>query len=255
MSSRDSSFDIGNTVKSTLASWSQYLRDEYDNLQPDSLEAEDSLESFKRRIHGTYATEKYCGNGSLMRVLPTALIARSEPEAVTLAQQSSMTTHPHLRCQHACMVYASVVYQALNGASKTELAVSLAESVDDIVNNNIAETALEPIIRERLQRYQKLQDWEDKSVDAIRSTGYVVDSLEAALWAFFKSDSFEEGAILAVNLGDDADTVGAIYGGLAGAFYGAETIPERWLQKLKRVDMLDEVIEKIHTSREKLVLT
>ena len=66
----------------------------------------------------------------------------------------------------------------------------------------------------------------------IRGTGYVVESLEAALWAFYRSTSFRDGALLAVNLGDDADTTGAVYGQLVGAFYGEQGIPEAWRAKL-----------------------
>jgi len=71
-----------------------------------------------------------------------------------------------------------------------------------------------------------------KEPPEIKGSGYVVASLEAALWAFAKSDSFEAGALLAVNLGDDADTTGAVYGQIAGAYYGASRIPGRWLGML-----------------------
>ena len=74
---------------------------------------------------------------------------------------------------------------------------------------------------------------------SIKGSGYVTRSLEAALWAFAKSTSFEHGALLAVNLGDDADTTGAIYGQLAGAFYGVDAIPERWRAKLAKLEVLE----------------
>ena len=77
----------------------------------------------------------------------------------------------------------------------------------------------------------------------IQSSGYVVHTLEAALWAFFSTSTFQEGALKAVNLGDDADTVGAIYGGLSGAWYGIEVIPNEWIEGLQAKSMLDEVAE------------
>ena len=77
----------------------------------------------------------------------------------------------------------------------------------------------------------------------VKSSGYVVHTLEAALWAFFSTLSFQEGALKVVNLGDDADTVGAVYGGLAGAWYGIEAIPNEWIDGLQAKSMLDEVIE------------
>lgn len=81
------------------------------------------------------------------------------------------------------------------------------------------------------------------AVNEIRSTGFVVDTLEAALWVFFTTDGFEEGALKVVNLGDDADTVGAVYGGLAGGFYGVEGLPREWLDGLVRRDLVDGVVE------------
>lgn len=71
----------------------------------------------------------------------------------------------------------------------------------------------------------------------------MVATLEAALWSFFTTSGFREGAVKAVNLGDDADTVGAVYGGLAGAFYGVEDIPMEWMDGLMRRDLVDEVME------------
>jgi ADP-ribosylglycohydrolase len=77
-----------------------------------------------------------------------------------------------------------------------------------------------------------------KQPPEIRGTGYVVRSLEAALWAFHRSDSFQEGCLLAVNLGDDADTTAAVYGQLAGAFYGEDGIPARWRLRLALYDLI-----------------
>jgi ADP-ribosylglycohydrolase len=88
-------------------------------------------------------------------------------------------------------------------------------------------------------------DFLKKSRDEIKSSGYVVDTFEAALWAFFTTDTFEDGAILAVNLADDSDTVGAVYGTLAGAYYGFEAIPERWLKALQGRKYLDGVFNDV----------
>ena len=84
-----------------------------------------------------------------------------------------------------------------------------------------------------------------KPAGAVCGTGYVMDSLEAALWAFARSASFEEGALLAVNLGDDADTTGAVYGQLAGAFYGGAGIPARWLERLHLRAEIGEMAERL----------
>ena len=98
-----------------------------------------------------------------------------------------------------------------------------------------------------------LGSYQDKQALEIRGSGYVVDSLEAALWAFWNSSSFEEGALLAVNLGDDADTTGAVYGQIAGAHYGMKGIPKRWLKKLawrSRIQLLADKIYSLSKSHE-----
>lgn len=252
MSVVDKCFDIGVSTRSALADWENLLNAEYNGLHPDSQAAEEALFAIEKKMKDRYSKENCCGNGSLMRVLPCALIAPSEPEVVQLAQESSMTTHPHPRCAHACMIYSALVHQVLNGASKSELAISLGESVN-MTPSNISDTPIEPIIKERLGGYRRLADWEARSSESIRSTGYVVDTLEAVLWSFFTTTSFEDAAIRAVNLGDDADTVGAICGGLAGAFYGVETIPEAWLGEMKRMELLEDVAKKILDFRAKSV--
>ena len=79
----------------------------------------------------------------------------------------------------------------------------------------------------------------------IMSSGYVVHTLEAALWAFLSTSTFQEGALKVVNLGDDADTVGAVYGGLSGAWYGIDAIPSEWIEGLQAKSMLDGVIDEV----------
>ena len=80
----------------------------------------------------------------------------------------------------------------------------------------------------------------------IRGTGYVVDTLEAVLWAFHGTESFREGALKVVNLGDDADTTGAIYGQIAGAYYGVEAIPPEWRNKLTMRSEIGQMADRIH---------
>jgi ADP-ribosylglycohydrolase len=85
-----------------------------------------------------------------------------------------------------------------------------------------------------MSQYRSIKDWEKKKPRDMMSSGWVVDTLECALWAFFKYDSWQDGALAVVNLGGDADTVGAVYGGLAGAFYGFESIPSEWMNGMQR---------------------
>ena len=89
-----------------------------------------------------------------------------------------------------------------------------------------------------------------KQPPEIHSTGYVVDSLQAALWAFYQARDFREGALLAVNLGDDADTTGAVYGQLAGAFYGENGIPVAWRDTIAQRELISELAEKLYATAE-----
>ena len=157
-----------------------------------------------------------------------------------LAEKSSECTHPHVRCQDACSLYTWVVYSALEGQKKG----GLAETLGEIVGVGDGKGGIDGVLRERLLGYKTIADWQRKNVDEIGSTGYVVDSLEAALWAFFSTDSFRDGAITVVNLGDDADTVGAIYAGLAGAFYGSNAIPTEWLALMRGMEMVEDVVQR-----------
>jgi len=161
------------------------------------------------------------GNGSIMRLAPVPLFFAFDPTiASDAAAESSRTTHGTKTAVDACRVLSELIVAALRGFNKNEIF-----SPDVLLKNT--RNKLHPNIASIVEgNYKK------KSSDDIHGTGYVVESLEAALWAFWNSSSFEEGALLAVNLGDDADTTGAVYGQLAGAYYGKKGIPNRWLNTL-----------------------
>ena len=96
--------------------------------------------------------------------------------------------------------------------------------------------------------------YKKKNPPDIKGTGYVVESLEAALWAFYNSNSFGEGALMAVNLGNDADTTGAIYGQLAGAYYGEEGIPEKWKRVLAHRDLITQFADELFYLKDRIVV-
>ena len=250
MSSVGYCFDIGVSTRLCLRRWQELINSEIKTLKPGSPTAESAAFTIEKTIRHEFRKEVFCGNGSLMRVLPTALMASSVDEAAALAFQSSLTTHPHARCTSACGLYARLVFLATQISDSHDDKESLALDLTNMVNGTDME--VEQVLKQRLAPYKSVADWFSKPVSEISSSGYVVDSLEASLWAFFTTDAFEEGAIKVVNLGDDADTVGAIYGGLAGAFYGAEAIPDRWLSRMKRKDLLDDVITKVIAFRQGL---
>ena len=171
--------------------------------------------------------EQSAGNGSIMRLAPVVLYALHDPVLLgRVARDQSRVTHGAPQALEACEWFASRLRMAVLGATKDELLI--ADDDDDGHPDLVA-------IRRG--------DWKTKTWDRIGSSGYVVDTLEAALWAVERTESFEEALLLAVNLGDDADTVGAVTGQLAGALYGRGGIPDRWLAKLAWKDRMEQMAD------------
>lgn len=194
-------FDIGNTVRGALERFRR------------------SNDPFSGSTHPDTA-----GNGSLMRLSPVVIHAARRPrEAVRLAGESSRTTHGAATVVDACRAWAALLLGAFRGLSKDELL-----DPDRLLGLGFwHDHPLNPAVAGVLAG-----SYRTKAPPAIRGTGYVVASMEAALWAFHNTETFEAGALAAVNLGEDADTTGAIYGQLAGAFYGLNGIPEEWVAVL-----------------------
>lgn len=168
------------------------------------------------------------GNGSIMRLAPVPLYyASNAADAVRYSAESSKTTHAAAECVDACKYLAALLVEAIDGGSKEQL---LGGELAPLRDERLS-PAIEAIRGGSFKR---------KQPPDIRGTGYVVQSLEAALWAFYRSESFKEGLLLAVNLGEDADTTGAVYGQLAGAYYGVSAIPAVWRE---RIAMKETIIE------------
>lgn len=192
-----------------------------------------ALENFKNNPDNDYpggTSERSAGNGSLMRLAPIPLFygpgKYSDPsQAILYGGLSSKTTHSEIRCIDSCRFFACLVYHAIaTSLPKIDL---LKKALSDIPKPLHGE--VESIAR---------RSWLNKERDAISSSGYVINSLEAALWCFWNTDNFRDGALLAANLGDDADTVAAIYGQIGGAYYGITSIPKGWLAKLYMQDRI-----------------
>ena len=170
------------------------------------------------------------GNGSLMRLAPVALMYGADTQKVQdMAALSSRTTHAAPQCLDACRLFAVALSRALAGQSKQQV---LDFSQPSFGSTDIAEIAQ--------------GSWRSKSRDEIQSSGYVVHSLEAALWCFARHDSFEAAVLEAANLGDDADTTAAIAGQIAGAFWGRSGIPAHWLQKLHQEAEIRQLAQALH---------
>ena len=189
--------------------------------------------------------EPYCGvedpnragNGSVMRLAPVPLFfARNPREAIERSADSSRTTHAARNAVDACRYFGGLLVGAVSGVEKEELLSERYSPVPALWN----EHPLTPEIDE-----VAAGSFKNRQPPEIEGSGYVVRSLEAALWAFCNSSSFEGGCLLAVNLGDDTDTTGAVYGQLAGAFYGVEDIPERWLNTVFQRPVIEGYAEKL----------
>ena len=178
------------------------------------------------------------GNGSLMRLAPVPMrYAGDAAEAIARAADSSRVTHQATEAVDACRYFAGLLVGALQGLDKRTLLTSGYCPVDGLWER-------EPLA-ERVALVAS-GSFKDREPPGIRGTGYVVDALEAALWAFDQTDSFRDGALLAVNLGDDADTTGAIYGQIAGAHYGAEAIPATWRATLAMAREITALADRLH---------
>ena len=160
--------------------------------------------------------------GSLMRLAPVPMYFAGDPvEAIDRSADSSRTTHGAEEAIDACRYFAGLLLGALHGVDKETLLSAAYCPVDGLWERSPLAAKIAAIAD---------GSFKHRDPPDIRGTGYVIDSLEAALWAFHRSRDFREGALLAVNLGDDADTTGAIYGQIAGAHYGVEAKPTEWRQ-------------------------
>jgi ADP-ribosyl-[dinitrogen reductase] hydrolase len=214
MSSTGSCFDIGNTTAA-------------------------ALHRFERGA-GPFAgsTDPHAaGNGSIMRLAPVPIFCHRDPRAaIRYAGDSSRTTHAAPETVDACRYMGGLIVGALRDTPRDTLLSARWSPVPGLWD----EEPLAPRIDE-----VAAGSFLSKEPPQIRGSGYVVESLEAALWAFSRSSSFGEGLLLAVNLGDDADTTGAVYGQIAGAYYGASAIPAGWIEKLAMRELIEGLADRL----------
>lgn len=157
-------------------------------------------------------------NGSIMRLAPVPLAyAHSVEDAIEYSATSSRTTHGAARPVDACRYLGALIASAARGVPKEELLDAAFWRWGEL------DPQIEEIARGSFTRKEPAE---------IHGSGFVVHSLEAALWALWSTDDFRSGCLAAVNLGDDADTTGAVYGQLAGAVYGENGIPKEWRTRL-----------------------
>jgi ADP-ribosyl-[dinitrogen reductase] hydrolase len=174
------------------------------------------------------------GNGCIMRLAPVPLFFYPDvAKAVHWAGESSRTTHGAPECIESCRLLAAMICAGLSGAGK-----------DDVLFGHDPSRYSCPKVRAIAEG-----SYRSKSADQISGSGYVIHCLEASAWCFWRTESFREAVLEAVNLGDDADTTGAVCGQIAGAFYGEPAIPSEWLSRLVMVDEIRAVADRLSSQR------
>lgn len=210
LSSAEYAFGLGHTVSRALARY-ELTGDAYSSGLTEPLSA---------------------GNGSLMRLAPVPLFfAADRAEAIRFSGESSRATHATRLAIDGCRYFGALVAGAAAGLPK-----------DDILAEDYFEGELAPEV-EAVARGSFRRD------DPPDASGYVVHTLEAALWALARSESFREGALLAVNLGGDADTTAAVFGQLAGALEGEDAIPAEWRERLVRRQLVERMADALYGAR------
>ncbi len=175
-------------------------------------------------------TENSNGNGSLMRILPMAYCHKSLTFAELISQvhQVSCITHAHMRSQIACGIYISIAVCLLEGLDPQAAYLQGLENIRQIYSTSEYVSEMSHFARVFSGEIHNLP------LEEIRSSGYVVDTLEASLWCLLNSSNYAEAVLKAVNLGGDTDTTAAVTGGLAGIYYGVENIPSEWVEQIAR---------------------
>lgn len=210
-------FDIGNTCASAIDNYAYY----------------------KLPVHSCGLDGiDYNGNGSLMRIYPFVLFGyynnMDDSEFVDMIAKASALTHAHQCSIDGCIIYAYILKQLLSSQSKDSIYHGLLDVQHKVKNID--------------QYYNRLFMCNIKvfDVDDIISSGYVVDTLEAAIWSLLTTDNYKDCVLNAVNLGSDTDTVGAVAGSLAGALYGIENIPNNWINELKAKNYIEDMCNKAY---------
>jgi len=219
MSTRDEAFDIGFTVYQSVLNY---------------MDTNETTTPLKQ--------EEYSGNGSLMRLAPVVLYYADDiQKAVYYAGKSSLTTHSSPIAIDGCRYFAYILTQLLHGAHKFELFTPQEmKKMNQFFKKEPLHSEISKIAN---------GSFLTKTREQISSSGYIVHTLEASLWAFYNGTSFKNSLLKAVNLGDDADTVGAVTGQLCGAFYGFSQIDKKFLDKLYNKSLILELADKLYELR------
>jgi ADP-ribosyl-[dinitrogen reductase] hydrolase len=210
MSVNGECFDIGNTTRKSIENFKGY-----------------NLESI---------TDDMCGNGSIMRLNPIPIYCvlnnMSIQDCISMAGKSSKTTHNNKLCIDSCRLLSCILYNLLDGVHKDNLITKWQKDIE----KKSTDHRLNNIYNGKFLQMSR---------DQISSSGYSVDTLEAALYSFYKFDNYQDSVLHAVNLGSDSDTVACVTGMICGAYYGIKGVPEKWISNLKKSNLLVETLNKL----------
>lgn len=237
--------EVGFSLKDQLDKYCLWLKEgKYstrDHCFDIGCATKDSLEHYLSTgdVISPYTEENYSGNGSIMRISPIAIKYHAKEDTedfkklMKYSRESSLTTHPNVLCQDCCASLVMIINRCFYSNNKEEI---LNVSDEDIKNAEIKTQSVIDVLK---------GSYKNKERDQIESSGYVLTSLEAALWCFFKTENYNDAILLATNLGNDADTMAAITGQIAGAFYGFDSINKSWLDQLMLKNELIESVNKL----------
>jgi ADP-ribosylglycohydrolase len=176
--------------------------------------------------------EKENGNGSLMRILPLGFYLKDKPskDVYRIIREVSALTHSHARAVIGCFIYVRFILSLLEGQDKNQAYLTLQNFIPDFCSETATSCEYEYYSR---ILFESIADFPEST---IRSSAYVLHTLEACFWCVMRNHNFSDTVLQAVNLGEDTDTVAALAGGLAGIIYGREQIPDEWTRQLARKD-------------------
>ncbi len=221
-------FDIGITTSENIELLRSIIRKkEYEKLETLHL----------------YGDERSNGNGSLMRILPLLFYFKDTPlnDRFSIILKVSSLTHPHIRAAIACHIYLTFAHYIIEGDTKVNSYKKTQEYIKHFFEKENIEAEEREIFSEIIEN-----DISTLDISEIKSSGYVIDSLEASFWCVLNNQSYRETVIQAVNLGHDTDTTAAIAGGLAGLLYGFDNIPKNWVNISAKSEEISKLAENLN---------
>ena len=216
-------FDVGRTCNAAIRNYCQYIKP----------------------LDCGLSDEQSNGNGSLMRISPLPLYlfqklgedAMRNEETFAIIHNVSSLTHAHKISLIGCDIYNSVMIEILKGTNKDRILLNALPPIGEYIRHH-------PDYDKALSKYDRIthRNFIELSEKEIKSSGYVVDTLEAALWCFFTTDNYHDCVLKAVNLGFDTDTVACVTGSIAGLYYG--NIPEKWIAEIRNKRLINKILDK-----------